>query len=86
VQEALTNTLKHAHAHQAEVDVQYGPGDLRLEVRDDGLGPTTDGSLGHGLVGIAERVKIYGGDMAAGRSPEGGFVLRARLPLEGDGS
>lgn len=86
VQEALTNTLKHAHASQAEVDVHYGPRDLQLVVRDDGLGPMTDDGLGHGLVGIGERVKIYGGDMSAGRSPGGGFVLRARLPLESDGS
>lgn len=88
VQEALTNTLKHAHAHQAEVEVHYGPRDLRVEVRDDGRGPAPGGGpvLGHGLVGIAERVKIFGGDMSAGRSPAGGFVLRARLPLDGDGS
>ena len=84
VQEALTNTLKHAHAHQAEVDVRYGPRDLEVEVCDDGRG-ATDVGLGHGLVGIGERVKIFGGDMSAGRSPAGGFALRVRLPLDGDG-
>ena len=83
VQEALTNTLKHAHAHQAEVDVHYEPHDLRVEVRDDGRGPTTGDGLGHGLVGIGERVKIFGGDLSAGAAPTGGFVLRARLPLDG---
>jgi signal transduction histidine kinase len=86
VQEALTNTLKHAHARQAAVEVQYGPRDLQVEVRDDGRGTSTGDGLGHGLVGIGERVKIYGGDMSAGASPSGGFVLRARLPLNGDGS
>jgi signal transduction histidine kinase len=86
VQEGLTNSLKHAHAHQADVELRYGLRDIEVEVRDDGLGPATDDGLGHGLVGIGERVKIYGGDMSAGRSAAGGFVLRARLPLNGDGS
>ena len=57
--------------------------DLRVEVRDDGRGPTTGDGLGHGLVGIGERVKIFGGDLSAGAAPTGGFVLRARLPLDG---
>jgi len=84
VQEGLTNALKHAHASQAEVDVHYSATELRLEVRDDGPGgPSTDAGLGHGLVGIRERVKIFGGDMTAGASRGGGFVLRARLPLDG---
>ena len=90
VQEGLTNTLKHAHAREAEVDVQYGPTDLRVEVRDDGRaasnGNGVGNSVGHGLVGIGERVKIYGGDMSARVSPAGGFVLSARLPLDGAGS
>lgn len=86
VQEALTNTLKHAQARQAEVEMHYGPGELRIEVRDDGRGPSSDDRPGHGLVGIRERVKIYGGDMSVGGSPAGGFVLRARFPLDGEGS
>jgi signal transduction histidine kinase len=88
VQEALTNTLKHAHARQAEVALRYGPDDLRVVVRDDGRGaPAGAGDgVGHGLVGIGERVKIYGGDMSAGACPSGGFVLRARLPLDGAGT
>ncbi len=87
VQEGLTNALKHAHASQAEVEVSYGADELRLEVRDDGRGgPSVDGGLGHGLVGVRERVKIYGGDMTAGASAAGGFALRARLPLDGGGS
>jgi signal transduction histidine kinase len=84
LQEALTNALKHARASQAEVEVDYRATELRLEVRDDGPGgPSTDAGVGHGLVGIRERVKIFGGDMTAGASGAGGFVVRARLPLDG---
>ena len=84
LQEALTNALKHARAQQAEVEVRFGDADLQLEVRDDGQGgPSTNGGPGHGLVGIGERVKIYGGDMWTGTSDTGGFVLHARLPLQG---
>lgn len=81
VQEGLTNALKHSHAGHADVTVCYRPDELQLEVRDDGPGgPTSDG-LGHGLVGIRERVKIYGGEMTAGPAVDGGYVLRARLPI-----
>jgi signal transduction histidine kinase len=84
LQEGLTNALKHARASQAEVDVHFSDTELRLEVRDDGTGgPSTDAGLGHGLVGIRERVKIFGGDMTAGASRAGGFVLCARFPLDG---
>jgi signal transduction histidine kinase len=86
VQEALTNTLKHAHATRADVDVRYEPHDLRVEVRDDGRGPAGGDGLGHGLVGLGERVKIYGGDLSATGYPAGGFLVRARLPLDGDGA
>jgi signal transduction histidine kinase len=82
VQEGLTNSLKHAKASSADITVRYG-NDLELEVRDDGVGAASSDGLGHGLVGIQERVKIYGGEMSAGAAPEGGFVLTARLPLEG---
>jgi signal transduction histidine kinase len=85
VQEGLTNALKHARASHADVTVHYRPDELQIEVRDDGEGSSTSDGLGHGLVGIRERVKIYGGEMTAGSAPEGGFVLRARLPLGGDG-
>jgi signal transduction histidine kinase len=82
VQEGLTNALKHAGAQHADVTVDYEPGLVRLEVRDDGKGGSarTDGA-GHGLIGIGERVKLYGGDMSAFASASGGFVLRASLPL-----
>jgi signal transduction histidine kinase len=82
VQEGLTNSLKHSGANQADITVRYGDDDLELEVRDDGVGSAKSDGLGHGLVGIQERVKIYGGEMSAGAGPEGGFVLTARLPLE----
>jgi signal transduction histidine kinase len=83
VQEGLTNALKHARASHADVTFHYGPDELQIEVRDDGKGRSTSDGLGHGLVGIRERVKIYGGEMTAGAAPGGGFVLGARLPLEG---
>jgi signal transduction histidine kinase len=82
VQEGLTNSLKHSRASLADITVRYGNDDLELEVRDDGVGVANSDGLGHGLVGIRERVKIYGGEMSAGAGPEGGFVLTARLPLE----
>jgi signal transduction histidine kinase len=84
VQEGLTNALKHARAGNADVTVRYRPDELELEVRDDGTGTATSDGLGHGLVGIRERVKIYGGEMSAGPSNRGGFVLSTRLPLSGD--
>jgi signal transduction histidine kinase len=83
VQEALTNTLKHARAGRAVVRVTYGCDDLEIVVSDDGRGPSSGGGRGHGLVGISERVRLYGGDMSAGASATGGFELRARLPMDG---
>jgi signal transduction histidine kinase len=84
VQEGLTNTLKHAHASHADVVVRYGAEQLQIDVRDDGHGGATSDGLGHGLVGVRERVKIYGGEMTAGAADGGGFVLSTRLPLDGD--
>ncbi|MDT4921491.1 MAG: hypothetical protein QOI15_2393 [Pseudonocardiales bacterium] len=84
VQEGLTNALKHADGSRVDVTVHYALGELRLEVRDDGRGRTpADHVAGHGLIGIAERVKIYGGDMSTFIATSGGFVLRACLPLGG---
>src|SRR5256714_555386 len=65
VQEGLTNALKHARASNAEVTVRYRPDELQIEVRDNGEGSSTSNGLGHGLVGVRERVKIYGGQMSA---------------------
>ncbi|MGZ8744899.1 MAG: sensor histidine kinase [Nocardioides sp.] len=84
VQEGLTNSLRHGGAGRAEVTVDYAPDELRLEVRDHGRGDAAGDGRGHGLVGIRERVKIYGGDMSAAPAPGGGFLLRARLPRGGE--
>jgi signal transduction histidine kinase len=81
VQEGLTNALKHAHASDADVIVRYRPDELEIEVRDNGKGSSQSDGLGHGLVGIRERVKIYRGEMTATTAPEGGFVLSTRLPI-----
>jgi signal transduction histidine kinase len=83
LQEGLTNVLKHAQAQVAYVRVHYDVNQLELEVRDDGRGPTPSDGLGHGLVGIGERVKIYGGELTAGGTGAGGFALNVRLPLNG---
>jgi signal transduction histidine kinase len=83
IQEALTNALKHARATRADVLIRYGAEDLEIEVSDDGRGaPSTNGG-GYGLVGVHERVKIYGGEMSADSPAGGGFRLRTRLPLTG---
>jgi len=87
VQEALTNALRHAGPASARVLVRYGADELELEITDDGPGSVNgdgdgDGG-GHGLVGIRERVVVYGGDLSAGSRPGGGYALRARLPLAG---
>jgi signal transduction histidine kinase len=82
VQEGLTNALKHSHASDADVTVRYRPDELEIEVRDNGHGSATNDGLGHGLIGVRERVKIYGGTMSAGTASSGGFVLSTRLPLE----
>jgi signal transduction histidine kinase len=86
VQEALTNTLKHGGRAQASVTVSYEPNEIVLSIEDDGVGP--DGARrelgevggGHGLVGMRERVELYGGVLQAGSRPGGGFAVRARLP------
>ncbi len=93
VQEALTNTMKHAGPSRARVVVRYGDDDLELHVSDDGSGPpgepprrqwTQAGPLppGHGLLGMRERVNLFGGELHAGPGPDGGFTVTARLPLE----
>jgi signal transduction histidine kinase len=84
VQEALTNTLRHADARHAEVTLRSGAGMLELDVRDDGragTGTGTDGG-GRGIAGMRKRAAMLGGTLEAGPLPEGGFHVHARLPLE----
>jgi signal transduction histidine kinase len=81
VQEALTNVLKHAVGAHARVTVRYTDTALEREVVDDGAGNGTGGGTGNGLVGMQERVAMYGGQVEMGRRREGGWALRARLPV-----
>src|SRR3954447_19349939 len=84
VQEALSNTIKHADAEHAHVRLRYGPSEVEVDVTDDGRVRTedVDNGAGHGLVGMRERVAMLGGRLEAGSRPDGGFGVRATLPLE----
>jgi signal transduction histidine kinase len=82
VQEALTNALKHAGPATARVVVRYGKDDLELEIADTGPGAAASDGEGHGLVGMRERVSLYGGRLETGPRDGGGFAVRARLPLD----
>ena len=89
VQEALTNTLKHSGAGHATVRLAWSPDHLEVEVTDDGPAagaavppPIPADSGGKGLVGMRERVMLFGGELEAGPSPHGGYRVAARLPLE----
>ena len=88
VQEALTNTLKHARADTAEVNVRYSPAGLLLEVLDDGQPAAPAGqhgaAPGRGLIGIRERAALHGGTCDTGPRPGGGFGVRVSFPLSGD--
>jgi signal transduction histidine kinase len=86
VQEALTNVVKHAGPARAQVVIGYRDHEVTVEVIDDGRGvtaPTGDGQarVGHGLIGMRERVQAFGGDLQTGPRPGGGFRVAARLPL-----
>jgi signal transduction histidine kinase len=85
VQEALTNTLRHARATRADVTVRYADGAIDVEVRDDGRGsPGAEvNGAGRGLVGMRERAALLGGTLEAGPMPGGGYRVHAHLPLEG---
>jgi len=82
VQEALTNTLKHAGPAHAEVVIRYRDDELEVEVTDDGVGNGKDGGSKQGLIGMRERVTLYGGVLESGKKAGGGYVVRARLPLD----
>ena len=89
VQEALTNTVKHAGPARAEVTVRYEDGQVALEIADTGRGPDggpvsgpmTGQGTGHGLIGMRERAAMFGGELEAAPGDGGGFTVRARLPL-----
>ncbi len=90
VQEALTNAVKHGGPGRARVLVRYGEHDLEVQVRDEGgRGPAltrpAEGRAGQGLVGMRERVNLFGGELRAGPGPDGGFTVDARLPLRAPG-
>ncbi len=82
VQEALTNVVKHAGDAAAEVVIRYGPRALELAIVDDGHGRATSrNGAGHGLIGMRERVALYGGTLEASKQDGGGYAVRARLPF-----
>ncbi|MFC8583724.1 sensor histidine kinase [Streptomyces sp. NPDC057217] len=85
VQEALTNTVRHAGASRADVTVRCGGGRVEVRITDDGRAPVqTPGATGHGMRGMAERVRALGGDFSAGPRGKGdGWVVRAALPVPG---
>jgi signal transduction histidine kinase len=80
VQEALTNTRKHGGASRARIALRYGHSELEVEVADDGSGTGPSGAGGHGVVGMRERVALYGGTLHVGAQPGGGFIVRVVLP------
>lgn len=84
IQEAVTNVLKHADASRVEVAVDYAAGALTLTVTDNGIGAAATDSTGagHGLIGMRERVGLFGGDLTTGSSSLGGFTVRATLPVK----
>ena len=85
IQEALTNSLRHAGARTARVDIRYRPGSVELEVRDDGTGnvrPTPARATGRGTIGMRQRAALYGGTIEIGARPGGGFSVLARLPVQ----
>jgi signal transduction histidine kinase len=84
VQEGLTNVVKHAATSAADAFVEYRPTELAIRITDDGDGcPDGTAGTGHGLIGISERLALYGGSLRAGPLPDRGFEVSARLPLDG---
>ena len=86
VQEALTNALKHAGPAQAKVTIRYQSAAVEIEIRDTGGGldgqPGPEQGNGHGLVGMRERVAMFGGEFTAEPAPSGGYLVRARMPFD----
>jgi signal transduction histidine kinase len=87
LQEALTNVSRHAGGAAASIRIAYGADDLTVQVDDEGDGTgrqTRSARSGKGILGMRERAAALGGDLTAGERPEGGFRVRARLPLDGE--
>ena len=84
IQESLTNALKHAGSASARVELEYAPDLLTIEVVDDGRGPPAEPGVGHGLIGMRERVGMFGGSLRTSARPGGGFVVHAEIPVEED--
>ena len=80
-QEGLTNALRHSQAQHVRVVLRYRPSSLEVEVTDDGRGLDSAASGGHGLIGVRERVSLYGGSVVLGPTADGGTALRATLPV-----
>jgi signal transduction histidine kinase len=90
VQEALTNVLKHANAGRVRIDLGYERNGIDVEVVDDGSGVPVPGDQpppagGHGLIGMRERVSVFGGTLSTGPTGTGGWSVHARLPVRPDG-
>jgi signal transduction histidine kinase len=87
VQEALTNVIKHGAAPAADVTIRYRPDSVTVEVTDQGAGappakvPAPRADSGHGIIGMRERVAVFGGEFSAGPGPDGGFLVRACFPV-----
>jgi len=82
IQESLTNALKHAGPANARISMDFAADRLMIEVADDGRGPAAEPGIGHGLIGMRERVGVFGGSLTTGERPGGGFVVRAEIPVE----
>ena len=84
VQEALTNTVKHAVGAAVTISVEHHPDEIRIEVADTGGSSAAAASAGNGrgLIGLRERLAVYGGTLDAGRRISGGYRVRAVIPME----
>jgi signal transduction histidine kinase len=86
IQEALTNALKHAPGSHVSVEIHSASHQLEIGVRDDGgaapASQAANGRVGHGLIGMRERVSLYGGSLTTGAASGGGFRVHARIPLD----
>jgi len=84
VQEAITNVVRHAGDHTADIIIRYDPGEVAVTVQDDGRGMVGNGSDGTGVTGMRERAEALGGSLDLGTGRAGGVRVRARLPMRDD--